>query len=126
MRRRPRHKKRQTRTATRLPGGSGTAAAEEAAEAELIEFEVGGLAAGLRGERSFFVGLLLQELALRVGSLVFEGLQRVCSQLWKGGWRALRAAAAATGFERRRHKATRQRVQWSNCCKRCVHMSTEQ
>ncbi len=79
------------------------------AEAELIEFEVGGLAAGLRGERSFFVGLLLQELASRAGSLVFEGLQRACSQLWKGGWRALRAAAAATGFERQRHKAKRQR-----------------
>jgi hypothetical protein len=47
-----RRRQRKTGTATRLPGGSGTAAAAAEA-AELIEFEVGGLAAGLRGERSF-------------------------------------------------------------------------
>ena len=72
-----RRRQRQPRTATRLPGGSGTEAAAEA-EAELIEFEVGGLAAGLRGERSFS-GVGLQKLGGQSGPLVFEGLQRVCA-----------------------------------------------
>ena len=48
---------RQTRTATRLPGGSGTAAAAAEA-AELIEFEVGGGWQQVCGEREVFWGLL--------------------------------------------------------------------